>query len=147
MERKRTMKRTQVEGIDYSPEGIEELRQELIVQRGEAMKAWPEGIHATVVLSHLIALLADYKEMREAEEAWWVCPQCNTPGEPKVLADHEGVRLLECPKCYHQFELSERPVLYSNSEGEHTASWTRRDEGGIVRVTARWKDSEPTEAG
>lgn len=47
---------SRVEGVDYSPEGIEALRQELIKFRDEAMKQGAWGPVAT--LSHTIALLA-----------------------------------------------------------------------------------------
>ena len=69
MDRKQEIvERIRVEGIDYSPDGIEVVRRELGELRGGAFKAWPEGIDATLILSHAIALLADYKEMREAED-------------------------------------------------------------------------------
>lgn len=51
------------DGVDYSPEGIEALREELIAMRGRAFGNWPEGIEDTVVLSHAIALLAYLKEV------------------------------------------------------------------------------------
>lgn len=60
--------RTKVEGIDYSPEGIVGLREALIAMRGRAMGNWPEGIDDTVVLSHAIALMADYAVMRQLED-------------------------------------------------------------------------------
>jgi len=49
---------TKVEGIDYTPEGIEELRQDIIAMRDSQFAHWPEGINATVVLTHATALLA-----------------------------------------------------------------------------------------
>lgn len=48
-----------VDGIDYSPAGIEELRQIVIGWRNESMNQWPEAIDFTVASSHVIALL-DY---------------------------------------------------------------------------------------
>lgn len=53
----------QVEGVDYSPEGIERLRQDLTQWRGETFKQWPEAIDATVKLTHVIALLAYLVEL------------------------------------------------------------------------------------
>ena len=53
-----------VEGIDYTPEGIENLRQELIKYRDAALKQ--AAFEETVVLSHTIALLA-YLIERERE--------------------------------------------------------------------------------
>jgi len=61
--------RPRVEGVDYTPEGIEHTRQALIEVRGEAMKQWPEAINFTVLISHVIALMADYKDMRAEEDA------------------------------------------------------------------------------
>ncbi len=46
-----------VEGIDYSAQGIEDLRQALIQLRNDSFKHWPDSISATVVLSHAIAIL------------------------------------------------------------------------------------------
>lgn len=61
--------RPRVEGVDYTPKGIEHTRQALIEVRGEAMKQWPEAINFTVLISHVIALLADYKDLRAEEDA------------------------------------------------------------------------------
>jgi len=44
------------EGIDYTPEGIEALRQEMIRYRDEAMNQMEFGV--AVALSHTIAILA-----------------------------------------------------------------------------------------
>jgi hypothetical protein len=52
----------QVEGIDYTPEGIESVREALVEYRSRAMANWPEGIEMTLVLSHAIAQLAYLKE-------------------------------------------------------------------------------------
>ena len=60
--------RPRVEGVDYTPEGIEHTRQAMIEVRGEAMKQWPESINFTVLISHVIALLADYRDMRVEED-------------------------------------------------------------------------------
>ena len=54
-----------IEGIDYSPEGIESAREELITLRDGALEQ-AEFLWA-VILSHAIALLADYKELRTKE--------------------------------------------------------------------------------
>lgn len=47
-----------IDGIDYTPEGIEALREDVIVYRNRAIDAMPEGAQMAVVLSHVIALLA-----------------------------------------------------------------------------------------
>ena len=47
-----------IEGIDYTIEGIESVRKELVGMRDNSMKQWPEAIPVTVLLSHVIALLA-----------------------------------------------------------------------------------------
>jgi hypothetical protein len=62
------MTRVRVAGIDYSPEGIEDTRQELIRVRAEAMKQLPDAAGFVVLASHIIAMLADYAEMRTEEE-------------------------------------------------------------------------------
>ena len=50
---------TKVEGIDYSAEGIEALRQDVIKMRDTALSCEPvPDFHASVILSHAIALLA-----------------------------------------------------------------------------------------
>jgi hypothetical protein len=54
---------TKVEGIDYTPEGIEALRSDVIVYRNRALDAMPEGAEMAVVLSHVLALLAYLKEL------------------------------------------------------------------------------------
>lgn len=53
----------QVDGIDYSPEGIEELRQELIAHRDRALGINEFG-YATL-MTHNIALLAYLVEVRK----------------------------------------------------------------------------------
>lgn len=50
-----------VEGVDYSAEGIESVRQELISYRDSALEVANFG--AAVVLSHTIAYLAYLKEL------------------------------------------------------------------------------------
>jgi len=61
--------RIRVDGVDYTPEGINALREELIGFRTEAYKQLPDAAGVIIVLTHAIALLADYAEMREAEDA------------------------------------------------------------------------------
>lgn len=55
-----------VAGIDYTSEGIEDIRQQLSGFREEAMNQWPEGIRVTVVLTHAIVLLSYLKDLVEA---------------------------------------------------------------------------------
>jgi len=52
-----------VEGVDYTPAGINALREDLIQMRDEQFHHWPEGINATLVLSHTLALLAYLAEL------------------------------------------------------------------------------------
>lgn len=56
---------TKVDGIDYSPTGIEDLRTDIIEYRNRALDAMPEGAQMAVALSHVIALLAYLKEIEE----------------------------------------------------------------------------------
>lgn len=60
---------TKVEGVDYSPEGIEAVREQVIVWRDNSYEQWPQAIDFTVVATHLIALLAYLKVLVELEEA------------------------------------------------------------------------------
>jgi hypothetical protein len=57
-----------VRGIDYTPQGIESVREFLIEYRAQAMKQWPGTIDLTLVLSWAIAQLAYLKEMIEDNE-------------------------------------------------------------------------------
>lgn len=60
-----------VEGVDYSSDGIEELRLELIEWRGKVMTRWsfdPEAIDETAKLTHVIALLAYLAELEKPIE-------------------------------------------------------------------------------
>lgn len=57
-----------VEGVDYTPDGVENLRQELIRFRDNSMEQWPEAIPFTVAMTHTIALLAYLKEVETNEE-------------------------------------------------------------------------------
>jgi hypothetical protein len=59
---------TKVRGIDYTPQGIESVREALIEYRAQAMKQWPGTIDLTLVLSWAIAQLAYLKEMIEENE-------------------------------------------------------------------------------
>lgn len=56
---------TKVEGIDYTGEGIRELREDVIRLRDSQFQHWPEGIDATLVLTHTVALLAYLAELQE----------------------------------------------------------------------------------
>lgn len=53
----------QVEGIDYSPQGIEAARQLMIEKRDQAMTTWPDGIEDSIAYSHVVGLLAYLKEL------------------------------------------------------------------------------------
>jgi len=53
----------QVDGIDYSPEGIEALRQTIITHRDHALAMNEFGY--AVAMSHVIALLAYLIEIRK----------------------------------------------------------------------------------
>lgn len=53
------MAHTKVEGIDYTPEGIEALRIDVIKMRDTALSCEPvPDFHTSVILSHTVALLA-----------------------------------------------------------------------------------------
>ncbi len=56
---------TKVEGVDYTPEGVRELRKKLIEYRDKSMEQWPEAIPFTVDMSHTIALMEHLAEMLE----------------------------------------------------------------------------------
>lgn len=62
------MTRIRVDGVDYSPEGIEVTRHEMIGVRDEAMKQLPDSADFVILSSHIIALLADYREARVEED-------------------------------------------------------------------------------
>jgi hypothetical protein len=63
------MMATRIDGIDYSPEGIEALREDVIVYRDRAIADMPAGAQMAVVLSHVLALLAYLAELqRERDE-------------------------------------------------------------------------------
>lgn len=50
------------DGIVYTPQHIEALRQDLIVYRDRAIDNFPAGIEMSLVLSHTIAVLAVVKD-------------------------------------------------------------------------------------
>lgn len=52
-----------VEGVDNSPEGIEQLRQELVEHRTHALGLGE--MRYAVTMSHVIALLAELKALKE----------------------------------------------------------------------------------
>jgi hypothetical protein len=56
----------QVDGVDYSPAGIEALRQELVTHRDHALALNEFGY--AVTMSHVIALLAYLIEVRKEME-------------------------------------------------------------------------------
>lgn len=49
-----------VEGIDYSPEGVASLREDLIKLRDSQYNHWPESIDITLILTYTIAILQEY---------------------------------------------------------------------------------------
>jgi hypothetical protein len=53
---------TMVDGVDYSPEGIEVLRQDLIAHRDAALGM--NEFNYAVTMSHVIALLTYLAEVR-----------------------------------------------------------------------------------
>jgi hypothetical protein len=55
-----------VEGVDYTPEGIRLLREDCILVRNESMGQWPEAVPFTVMMSHVIAHLANYATIVES---------------------------------------------------------------------------------
>jgi hypothetical protein len=59
--------RVRVDGVDYTPEGIEVIRKELAELRAHAINP-PSDWHVAVMLSHAIALLSELKD-RITEEA------------------------------------------------------------------------------
>lgn len=50
-----------VEGVDYSPEGIESVREALVFYRDNALSA--NNFEASVILSHAVAYLSYLKEL------------------------------------------------------------------------------------
>lgn len=49
-----------VDGVEYTPEAVESVRQEVIALRDEALGQ--AEMHWAVLLSHTIAYLSEYKE-------------------------------------------------------------------------------------
>lgn len=62
------MSPTKVEGIDYSHEGIQQVRDALGEYRARAMEQWPAGIEMTLVLSHAIAQLAYLQDLIKTDQ-------------------------------------------------------------------------------
>jgi hypothetical protein len=57
--------KVEVDGVDYTPEGIRAMREVCIEYREESMNQWPDAIPFTVAMSHVIALLSNYADMVE----------------------------------------------------------------------------------
>src|SRR6185503_6463682 len=57
-----------MDGIDYTPAGIDALREDVIVYRDRAIDAFPEGIQMALTLSHAIALLAYLRDLMKESE-------------------------------------------------------------------------------
>lgn len=79
-----------VEGVDYTPEAIEDARASLGVLRDGAMRQ--AEFDWVVLLSHVIGYLADYKELREKE---MVSPDgdgngINRGGAPESPGTHDN---------------------------------------------------------
>ena len=57
-----------VEGVEYTPGAVMDCRAELITMRDEALKqnAW----EPTVLLSHVIAYLAEYAELLDEQATY-----------------------------------------------------------------------------
>lgn len=61
-------KPTKVDGVDYSPAGIRQLRDDLIIRRDDELGRTPmPNFNLIVMLTHVIALLA-YLAEREEED-------------------------------------------------------------------------------
>jgi hypothetical protein len=56
-----------VEGVDNTPEGIEQIRQELVEHRNHALGIGE--MRYSVLMSHVIALLAELKDIKEGHAA------------------------------------------------------------------------------
>jgi hypothetical protein len=63
---------THVDGVDYTPEGIEQVRTELVVVRNAALDVGHMDL--AVLFSHTLALLAELKERPLVTK----CPGCGT---------------------------------------------------------------------
>lgn len=61
MERRKTMTQF-VEGVDNTPEGIEDVRQELVEHRNQALGMGE--MRYAVLMSHVIAYLAELKSLK-----------------------------------------------------------------------------------
>lgn len=52
------------DGVDHSPAGIEAIREQIITLRNSALEK--NNFTWSVILTHCVAMLADYKEMVES---------------------------------------------------------------------------------
>jgi hypothetical protein len=57
--------RTKVEGVEYSPEAVDSIRDVIIELRNAALTV--PDFHRAVALSHALAYLADYREVLQHE--------------------------------------------------------------------------------
>ncbi len=64
-EHHRTTRRPEVEGVDYTPEGIMKLREEIIAIRNRRLADLGSGENAmeTIVLTHAIAILSIFGDV------------------------------------------------------------------------------------
>ncbi len=53
---------TSVDGVDTTTEGVKALRDEVIKLRDASMRKWPDTIEETVILTHVIVVLAQYQD-------------------------------------------------------------------------------------
>jgi len=58
---------TRVDGVDYTPSGVEDIRQQVIILRDGAIKQ--SDFTWAVILSHTIAYLAEYADLLKEREA------------------------------------------------------------------------------
>jgi len=57
------------DGHVYTPEDIQDLREDVIVYRDRAIEAMPAGAQMAVVLSHVIAVLSFVRDELNATKA------------------------------------------------------------------------------
>lgn len=57
-----------VEGVDNSPDAIEQIRQELVEHRNNALGMGE--MRYAVLMSHVIVLLAELKDIKENQAKW-----------------------------------------------------------------------------
>jgi len=60
--------RIRVEGIDYSSQGVQLVREAIIMLRDAGYQHLPKSADSIVLFTHVIALLADYIETLKVEE-------------------------------------------------------------------------------